>query len=103
MPIRLPKRWWEWVLVVFPTALILPVAAMCSVAGDDEISSATGAFVSALLALFFVLPMCFVAGFFLTQASARWHVSVACFFLISLGMGALNFGIAFVFSLLLVR
>ena len=94
MPVRLPRRWWEWALQFTPAAVIL-LATGYDVKfiprGGRMLVGLDGAFVGAWIAL----PLCFVAAFFLTKPHPNPAVRAIWIVLLALAVAVVNSGIAF--------
>ena len=94
MPIRLPSRWWEWMLQFMPAAVILLGTAYevkFIPRGGKMIVGVEGALVGAWIAL----PLCFVAAFFLTKPHPNPAVRALWIALLALAVAVVNCAIAF--------
>ena len=94
MPIRLPRRWWEWALQFAPAAAIL-LATAYDVAFTPRGGKMIVGLDGAIVGIFFALPLCFVAAVFLTKPDPNLPMRVFWIVLLAAAVAAVNSAIAF--------
>lgn len=103
MPIRLPRRWWEWALQFAPAAVILLAksydAAFVPSGGKMVAGLLGGKMIMgldcAIVGVYFALPLCIVAAFFLTKPDLNFAVRAIWIVLLAAAVAAVNSAIAF--------
>lgn len=94
MPLRLPRRWWEWALQFSPAAAILlgtGYEVRFIPRGGKMLVGLEGALVGA----YFALPLCFIAALFLTTPHPKAAVRALWIVLLAIAVAAVNSAIAF--------
>jgi hypothetical protein len=102
MPIRLPREWWEWALQFAPAAVML-LAVGYEVAFIPRGGTMIVGLKGAAVGVWFALPLCFAAAFFLTEPHPNLALRVLLIVLLAVGVATVNSGIAFAGCLLMIN
>jgi hypothetical protein len=105
MPISLPRRWWEWVLVLSPSIVFVLCLAFdkASAPRSVEAMSADSRMNRSAVGFCIVIQLLLVSGLHFTKPHPRRYVCVGCFLLVTAVVAAVNTAVAFLGGVLFIR
>jgi hypothetical protein len=105
MPIRLPRKWWEWVLVFSPSVAFFLYVAIDAASAPPTVEAilADSRTTRSEIGLCVLIVFWLVAGLHFTNPDPNRYVCIGCFLLILGVVAAVNIAVAYLCSVLFIR